>query len=149
MKCYTERFSGSVKTAGHTKVVSRHDKNMKNIIATLFVGLSVFSVQAAKAQEMWKLIWYDHFRPNQLFEVVGTDVSKADVDNRIFNSWCVPFDPNKFVILQPPIQIAGDEHWKGTGASEFLSEHGLPMLNERWFQIMDDERWYIYRVRPR
>ena len=119
---------------------------MRNIIATVLVGLAVFSIQAAKAQEIWKLIWYDHYRPNQLFEVVGTDVSKADVDNGIFNSWCVPFDPSQFDVLAR-IEIAGDEHWKAS--SDLLTQHGLPMLNERWFQIMDDERWYVYQLRQR
>jgi|SRR5271166_1337324 len=116
---------------------------MKKTLATAFVAFYVFSIQMVKGQETWKLIWFDHYRPNQLFEVVRTDVSKANVDNRVFNSWCVPIDPNSFNILEK-VEIAGDEHWKVP--PEFLTAHGLPMLNERWFQIMDDERWYAARV---
>jgi hypothetical protein len=62
---------------------------MIKILATILAVFAIFSIQVAAAQETWKLIWFDHFRPNQLFEVVRSDVSKADVDNRVFNSWCV------------------------------------------------------------
>lgn len=119
---------------------------MKQTLATLFAALCVFSISMVKGQETWKLIWYDHNRPQQLFEVRSTDVSKADVDNRVFNSWCVPIDRNNFNILEQ-VLVAKDEHWQVS--PEFLTAHGLPMLNERWFQIMDDERWYAARVIPK
>jgi hypothetical protein len=121
-------------------------KIMKKTLAILFAAFCVFSIPMVKGQETWKLIWYDHFRRNQLFEVLKTDVSKADVNNSVFNSWCVPIARNNFNILEQ-VLIAKDEQWQVSPA--FLTDHGLPMLNERWFQIMDDERWYAVRVTPR
>jgi hypothetical protein len=147
LKCYVELLQKR-NSVGHAEFARQEarQKNMKKTLASLFAAFSVLSIQVIKAQDTWKLIWYDHFRPNQLFEVVSPDVSKADVDNRVFNSWCVPFDGNSFNILEK-VEVAGDEHWKVP--PEFLTVRGLPMLNERWFQIMDDERWYAFRVRPR
>ena len=119
---------------------------MRRIFAATFAVFCVFSVQMVKGQETWKLIWYDHFLKNQLFEVLRTDVSQADVHNSVFHTWCVPIDRNNFNILEQ-VLVAKDEKWQVS--PEFLTAHGLPMLNERWFQIMDDEQWYAVRVTPR
>jgi hypothetical protein len=119
---------------------------MKKTLAILFAAFCVFAIPMVKGQETWKLIWYDHFLPNQLFEVLRTDVSKADVNNSVFHTWCAPIDRNNFNILEQ-VLVAKDEHWQVSPG--FLTDHGLPMLNERWFQIMDDEQWYAVRVTPR
>ena len=94
----------------------------------------------------WKLVFYDHFTPGALWEVEHTDVSKADVRNGEFRSWCAPFNVNSYDVLEV-VTVAKGEHWQVS--SQFLTERGLPMLSERWFQIMDDEIWYAYRVRLR
>jgi hypothetical protein len=125
----------------------KHERwTMKQALAVTLVALYLFSGAVAKAQDQWKLIWYNHYQPNTLFEVLSTDLSVGDITNNLFQTWCKPFDPSGFQILEK-VEIAGDEHWKVP--PQFLSDRGLPMLNERWFQIMDDERWYVFKVRPR
>jgi hypothetical protein len=100
----------------------------------------------ARPPDQWKLIWFDHFRPGRLYEVTHTEPSMADVRNNQFHQWSVDFDENRFEVLER-VLVAKDEHWKVPPS--FLSERSMPMLNERWFQIMDDEAWYAFRVRPR
>jgi hypothetical protein len=101
---------------------------------------------AKSVVDSWKLLFFDHFHPEHLWEVKHTNVGQADVKNDEFRSWCEPFDEKRYDVLER-VTVAQDEHWQVTPT--FLSERGLPMLNERWFQIMDDERWYAYRVRPK
>jgi hypothetical protein len=117
------------------------------IKAFLVISLLLLANNNVCAQGVWKLIWYDHFS-NGFFEVVRTDVSLADVENRLFHTWCIPFDRTRYEILEEVV-VAQGEHWQVEGRNQYLAERGLPPLNERWFQIMDDERWYAYRVRPR
>jgi hypothetical protein len=95
---------------------------------------------------VWKLIWLNHFEPGRLYEVVNPDISTESVNNDTFKTWCVPFDEGQYEVLERVI-VAKDEHWQVP--SVWLSEHKLPMLNERWFQIMDDEVWYAFRLRRR
>jgi hypothetical protein len=42
---------------------------MKQTIAVTLAVLALLFSAAAKAQEQWKLIWYNHYSPNMLFEV--------------------------------------------------------------------------------
>ena len=95
---------------------------------------------------VWKLIWANHYEPGRLYEVVKPVYSIADVKNDLFKTWCVPFSEAQYEILQRVI-VAKDEHWQV--GPNWLSDHKLPMLNERWFQIMDDETWYAFEVRQR
>ena len=71
----------------------------------------------------YKLIWYDHYQPNALWEVThNARPEVAQVDNGLFHTWCVPFRESDYVVIQ---------------------------RNKRWLQIMDGEKWYFYEVVPK
>jgi hypothetical protein len=93
----------------------------------------------------YKLIWVNHFEPNKLYEVVRTDLSRREIRNDEFKKWCIPFDVSRWIVHESRL-IAGDEHWKEDPTRLSGAPYHLPPMNERWFQIMDDEKWYLYAV---
>ena len=99
----------------------------------------------ARPKLQYKLIWVNHFEPGKYYEVVRTDVQRKEIRNDEFKQWCIPFDPNRWIIHESRL-IAGDEHWKEDPTRLSRSPYNLPAMNERWFQIMDDEKWYLYTV---
>ena len=99
-------------------------------------------------QHQYKLVWYNHYQSNQLWEVKRTDLSVSHVGNDLFQSWCIPFDETKYVVHQRR-QIAGDEQFKEPQNWWVAEPYKLPALNKRWLEIMDDERWYFYDVVPK
>ncbi|MDB5292288.1 MAG: hypothetical protein JWL69_3529 [Phycisphaerales bacterium] len=100
------------------------------------------------AVDEYKLLWFDHNRPGQLFEVLSSKVELADVHENTFHTWCRPFDESRYDILERRV-VAKDEHFKEEPNWWAKKPFNLPALNERWFQIMDDEVWYIFKVRRR
>jgi len=47
-------------------------------------------------------------------------------------------------------EAAGDEVFKNGPANWWAaSPYGLPPLNPRWLQIMDDERWYVMELQDK
>jgi hypothetical protein len=82
-----------------------------------------------------------------IYEVVRTNPEVAEIDNNGFKSWCKPFFRDQYVILSE-VEVAGDEHFKNGEPNWWTkSPYYLPALRERWFQIMDDERWYVVTLR--
>jgi hypothetical protein len=92
----------------------------------------------------YKLVWYDHL-DGRFWEVMRTDVSISDVRNEQFKSWCVPFDESQYIILKKRL-IAADEQFKEGANWWVLPPYKLPALNQRWLEIMDDEKWFFYEV---
>jgi hypothetical protein len=102
----------------------------------------------------YKLVWFNHFEGNMLYQVNRTETGKNDVMNDEFRTWCSPFNEQDYVI-QERYLVAADEQFKdvpGKGKENWWNKpeyDNLPKLNPRWLQIMDDERWYVYKVVPR
>jgi len=101
-----------------------------------------------QASIRYKLIWRNHFEPDKLYEVVRTDVSRREIRNDDFKQWCIPFEPSRWIVHESRL-IAGDEHWKEDPTRLTAAPYHLPPMNERWFQIMDDEKWFFYAVEPK
>lgn len=106
------------------------------------------TVTAPTSNRQFKLVWYNHYQPDKLWEVTRTDLGATRVGNDLFSSWCIPFDESKFVVFQRR-QIAGDEQFKETQNWWVADPYKLPPLHKRWLEIMDDERWYFYEVEPK
>lgn len=98
-------------------------------------------------QHQYKLVWFNH-EDGKLWEVRSTNTNITEVRNGQFKSWCAPFDESQFVVHQRRL-VAGDEHFKESANWWTVAPYGLPALNERWLQIMDDEKWYFYEVVPK
>jgi hypothetical protein len=97
------------------------------------------------------LVFMDHEDPTgMLWKVLRTDITQREIGRGDFKRWCVRFAPSEKNIVSQE-EVAGDEHFKlsgGRNANWWTSDpYNLPPLIERWFQIMDDERWYVYSYR--
>lgn len=104
------------------------------------------------AQPEYKLVWYNHLEPTKLYEVTRTDTNRADVGNAEFKSWCRELNLAQWEVLSVE-QVAGDEQYKSvpnrSADNWWIAEpYNLPRLLQRWLKIMDDERWYVYKVVP-
>lgn len=97
---------------------------------------------------VYKLVWYNHFKPGQLFEVKNTNLATPsdDMSNALFESWCTIFDPAESEITGVKL-IAADEHFKTDYTHWTEAPFNLPQLAVRWFEIMDDERWYVVELK--
>ncbi|MBL9143230.1 MAG: hypothetical protein JNM99_06055 [Verrucomicrobiaceae bacterium] len=106
------------------------------------------------AESRWILVWYNHFESNMLYQVNRTDMGKNEVRNDEFRTWCSLFNEQDYII-QERYLVAADEQFKdvpGKGKENWWTTpeyNNLPRLKPRWLQIMDDERWYVYKVIPR
>lgn len=109
----------------------------------------VVPIPPSAQSHQYKLIWYNHYKPNTLWEVTKrADVNISDVRNDLFQSWCIPFEESKYEIYQRRL-VAADEEFKETQNWWVAPPYDLPALNKRWLEIMDDERWYFYEVSPK
>jgi hypothetical protein len=89
-------------------------------------------------------VWLNH-NDGRLYVVVNPDQTNRELagpggPNEVYKRWCTPFDPSQYrQINSNPVNAASDEVVHSPPEA-----FGLPAINPRWPQIMDDERWYIY-----
>jgi hypothetical protein len=104
-------------------------------------------IAAQKPTARYALVWFDHFNSDPLYRVVSTNLGTPsdDINNELFRSWCQPF-------TVPPSQpvakllAAADEKFKIDYTLWTVPPYSLPELDERWFEILDDERWYVVEL---
>ena len=82
------------------------------------------------------------------YEVIGTDTSIDFISPEGFEKWCKPFFESNYNVLSK-IKVAGDEHFKTEPDFWTKPPYNLPALKERWFQIMDDEQWWVYTLQEK
>lgn len=110
---------------------------------------AVPDIDSAKSDYTYKLLWYNHFKPDTVFLVKTTNLNIGDqLDNEVFEGWCSTFDSIGYDITGKK-QVAGDEHFKIDYDPWTQAPYNLPPLTKRWFEILDDERWYIVELKKK
>jgi hypothetical protein len=95
------------------------------------------------------LIWYDHYKDDHLYKVNRTDLTVGDaMDNDLFHTWCDEWFVDLSTITGN-LQVARDEAFVLNDYNDVWTKapYNLPALTKRWFEIMDDERWYIAELK--
>ena len=104
-------------------------------------------IEGQNSHKHYALIWYNHDEPELLYRVVNTNLGTPsdDMNNELFKSWCQPFTipPSQAVAK---LLVAADEAFKIDYTLWTDAPYSLPGLAARWFEILDDERWYIVEL---
>lgn len=118
-------------------------------IASIEARLRALEDKAKQPVPEYRLVWFDSRRGDKLFQVLKTQPARTEVENNEFDSWCVPLDLHGYTVRDKYL-VAGHEHFQDVGKGPpnwwTAEPYKLPELRERWLQIMDDERWYVYEV---
>lgn len=111
-------------------------------------------IGAPTQEKTYFLLWFDHRRypyPQEqpLFRVEYTNLGEADhINNDLFQSWCQIFDAAPYVLTGFKL-VAADEEFKTDYTVWQNPPYNLPKLTKRFFEIMDDERWYVVECSSR
>jgi hypothetical protein len=98
---------------------------------------------------IYKLLWYNHFEPQTIYEVVRTNPEVPGIENNGFKNWCKPFFRDQYVIISE-VEVAGDESFKNGEPNWWTKPpYYLPELRQSWLHIMDDERWYVVTLQKK
>lgn len=104
-------------------------------------------------QDRYLLIFMNHFTPEERYIVKHTEYPNPLPAGREkltkFLSWCTPFVHEAWEVLEEQL-AAKDSHPVGGEINWWTKPpYHLPFLHQQWLDGLDDEKWWVWKVRPK